>query len=215
MSHTIIIYPICSKEVSKRNADIVRANKEGLKLFCGKVCFGISRRRKEIKTPEQLKAEKAEYDRRRREEKREELKIKNKLYNESPAGRATQKRARQKRKQYHNEYCRRSDQREKERLRNRKKYGLTETKVCLCCGEEKQKIEFESFPVFPDKRLYMCRSCEEKDIQGLNITIREVLATIRASLVKTESTLKIKDIVIYPYLIEAHKYLLLLKRITR
>lgn len=111
MSHTIITCPICSKEVSKRNADIVRANKEGLKLFCGKACFGISRRRKEIKTPEQLKKEKAEYDRLYRKNNSKMLKKKKKAYYEENKSIILPKHKayRDIHMQRHVEYCRRPE----------------------------------------------------------------------------------------------------------
>lgn len=161
------------------------------------------------------KQKKAEYDRKRRAEKSEELKIKARLYNQSEAGRAMQKRARQKRKQYHNEYCRSKDQRKKERIRNRKKRGLTKLKVCLICNQEKEYIHFEAYKVFEDGRLYMCKDCEDKDQKDNGIIMRSLLGVIRTNLLKTKSTLKVSDICKYPYLVEANKYLLLLKRLTK
>lgn len=210
--------PICNNHYFKSTSHYNRAVKLNAKMYCSKACFSIGRKLefdKYLKTPEQLKEEKAQYDRVRRKEKREELKIKAQQYNQTAAGRATQKRSRQKLKQYHVEYCRKPEQRTKERLRNRRKKGLTELKTCLCCNQEKQRIEFEAYLIFPDKRLYMCKDCEQKDFNELNITLREVLATIRSVLVKTKSNLKVKDIAKYPYLIEAHKYSLLLKRLTK
>lgn len=170
------------------------------------------------KTPEQLKSEKAAYDKARRNGPlKEEIKsARRQYYHDNKETIAPKLKVyRDENMHKHVEYCRRPDQREKEKLRNRKKNGLTDLKICLCCGLEKQKIEFEAYLIFPDKRLYMCKECEDKDLTELNITTREVLQTIRSNLVKTKSVLNIKDIARYPYLIEANKYLLLLKRTTK
>lgn len=220
MATLSLICPICNKKYEKGVGHYNRAIKLNAKLYCSKPCSSIGRKLesdKHLKTPEQLKSEKAEYDREYREKNAERLKlVKAEEFKKDYAANPEKYRKRRKdRMPYHVEYCRKPDQREKERLRNRKKNGLTETKRCLCCKEEKQKIDFESFPIFPDKRLYMCKACEDKDLNELNITIREVLASMRASLIKSKSNLKISDMVKYPYLIDAHKYLLLLKRLTR
>lgn len=215
-----LICPICNKTYFKKTGHYNRAIKLGAKLYCSKDCFSIGRKLqsdKHLKTPDQLKAEKAEYDRQYRQKNSETIKIRKaeafkKDYTANPEKYREQ---RQKRMPYHVKYCRKPDQREKERLRNRKKNGLTEIKNCLCCSYDKQKIEFESYLIFPDKRHYMCKSCEEKDFKELNITTREVLATIRTSLIKSKSILTVKDIAQHPYLIEANKYLLLLKRLTK
>lgn len=56
------------------------------------------------RTKEELKKIKAEYDRKRRDELRDELKEQKRVYNQSPAGRATQKRNRQNMKEYRKKY---------------------------------------------------------------------------------------------------------------
>jgi len=163
------------------------------------------------------KQQKAEYDKKYRERKKDEIRLKKKLYSESENGRAMQKRQRQKKKEsgYHNEYCRKPEQREKERKRRHIRENKTDLKTCLLCNKQKQKIEFNSFPVFPDKRNYQCKGCEYKQQDELGLTTRNILQCIRSNLVKTKSNLKISDIVKYPYLIEANKYLLLLKQLTK
>lgn len=212
-----IICATCGKESEKSTGDYNWSVRRGLKLYCNRTCAGIGRRTLHLKTPEQLKAEKAEYDREYRKKNAERLKIEKAEWFKKDyyANLEKYRKQRQQRMPYHVEYCRKPDQRTKERLRNRKKNGLTKVKACLCCGEEKELINFESYLIFPDNRLYMCKDCEENDLNELGITTREVLQCIRTGLYKTESVLTIRDYTPYPHLIEAHKYLLLLKRLTK
>ena len=210
-----IICPICLIEHEKSTGHFNRAIKLGLNVYCGRVCAGIGRRDK--KSIEEKKLAKSEYDRLFRLKNKERDKPKKaayhkKVYAENPE---KFKQIRKAKQQWQNEYCRRKDQREKERLRNRAKNGLNQTKDCLICNENKQFVDFESYAIFQDGRHYMCKSCELKDIKELNIHTREVLQTLRSNLVKTKSNLKIRDMAKYPYLIEANKYLLLLKRQTK
>lgn len=62
----------CGKSVKRYVGYVNRAKKDGLKMFCGKKCFGLSRR--DGKTKEQKKAEKAKYDKEFRYYHREEIK---------------------------------------------------------------------------------------------------------------------------------------------
>jgi len=162
------------------------------------------------------KEEKREYDKKYRELKKEELDMKKRLYNQSDAGRLMQKKAREKRKisGYTNEYNKKPEQREKEKLRRHIRENKTLLKKCLLCNNEKQIIEFNSFPVFPDKRNYQCKECQYKQEIDLRLTTRQVLGCIRSALIKTESNLKVSDIVKYPYLIEVNKYLISLKKLV-
>lgn len=212
--------PICSKEYEKSVGHYNRAIKIGANIYCSKHCSSIGRKLlsdKHLKTAEQLKAEKAEYDKAYRKKNSERIK-KDKAekfaieYANNPDKFREQ---RKKRMPYHVEYCRKPEQREKERLRNRRKNGLTKLKTCLCCKEEKEFVHFEAYKIFPDGRNYMCKYCEIKEANELGITMREVLQTIRSGLVKHQSKLNIRDMVKYPYLIESHKYSLLLKRLTK
>ena len=165
-----------------------------------------------MKTKKELKAE---YDKEYRKRKSEEIKLKKKLYAQSEKGRAMQKRQREKRKEYHNAYCRTPEQREKEKKRRHIRENKIDLKICIVCNKEKQIIEFENFPVFPDRRNYQCKECEHKQQKELGLTTRNVLQCFRSGLIKSKSKLKISDIVKYPYLIEANKYLLLLKQLTK
>lgn len=211
-----LICYICNNKYEKSTGHYNRAMKLGLSVYCGKVCTGIGRRSN--KTEEQKKAEKSEYDKKRLNgDKREEILAKKKAYHQENREWINEKQKvyNKTRTDKHAAYCRQPEQRAKERIRNRKKAGLDKIKTCICCGLDKELIQFESFHVFPDKRLYMCKSCEEKDKLELNITMREVLANLRTSLIKSRSNLKVSDVCKHPYLIEAHKYLLLLKRLTK
>lgn len=163
------------------------------------------------------KEEKAEYDRKYRERKNEEIRLKKKLYAQSEKGRAMQKRQRQKRKEsgYHNEFCRKPEQRQKEKLRRYIRENKLTLKNCICCNNLKPIIEFNSFIVFPDKRNYQCKECQYKQEIELGLTTRQVLGCIRATLIKTESNLKVSDIAKYPYLIEAKKYSIILNKLTK
>jgi len=163
------------------------------------------------------KEQKAEYDRGYRLKNKERLKLLKSAYCKSEAGRLMQKKQRIKNKEsgYHNEFCRKPEQRQKEKLRRHIRENKTILRKCLLCDEEKQIIEFNSFPIFPDKRNYQCKECQYKQEKDLGLTTRQVLGCIRSVLVKTKSNLKISDIVNYPYLIESYKYLLSLKQLTK
>jgi len=163
------------------------------------------------------KQQKAEYDKKYRERKKEEIRLKKKLYCESESGRSMQKRQRQKNKEsgYHNEYCRKPEQREKERKRRHIREGKTDLKTCILCNNKKQKIEFNSFSVFPDKLNYQCKECEYNQQLELGLTTRNILQYIRSNLIKTKSNLKVSDVAKYPYLIEVNKYLISLKKLTK
>lgn len=100
----VIICPHCKKEVDLPTGQVNRSNKKKSPIYCGRVCSGLARRLN--KSEEQKKNEKAEYDKKYREERKEIIRIKKQEYNKTPAGRATQKRNRDKLKDYHKQYCR-------------------------------------------------------------------------------------------------------------
>lgn len=156
------------------------------------------------------KEKKAEYDRKRRLLKKDEIKAKKKAYNESPAGRAMQKRAREKKCQKkHNEYCKLPEQRQKERLRRRKRTGTDQLKYCLCCNSFKQKIEFQSARIFPDGYYYLCRECEKESFKTTNQSTR---SAIQAIVTLSDGKLTRQDVAKYPYFVECKKYLISLNK---
>lgn len=93
----------CGEDLNKSTGHINRAKKQGLKLYCNRTCAGMGRRAN--KTSEQKRKEKAEYDKKYREINSELIKNKTRIYNQSEAGRAMQKRSREKKKDYHKKYC--------------------------------------------------------------------------------------------------------------
>lgn len=99
-----VICEYCKKECERENGHVNRARKLGLKVFCNRKCAGLGRRVN--RTEEQDKEIKRVYDIEYRARNRDYRKERAKAYNESPAGRAMQKRNREKFKQSHLEYFR-------------------------------------------------------------------------------------------------------------
>jgi hypothetical protein len=94
----------CGKKVDKSTGHVNRSLKLGLKFFCNKICFGVSRR---VARTEEEKIEiKRLYDIEYRKKNNDRIKARMQQYNKSPAGRAMQKRNREKFKNSHLEYCR-------------------------------------------------------------------------------------------------------------
>jgi len=91
----------------KENGAVSRARKGGKRLFCDRKCFGLSRRQN--KTDEQKKAEKAEYDRQYRENNREMLKAKKAAYFQKTYDPIKAAIHRKTRSTAHAEYCRRPE----------------------------------------------------------------------------------------------------------
>lgn len=69
-----IVCPFCKCSVDRDLGDVNRAKKLGNPIYCSKKCSGLARRNN--KSIEQKKAEKAEYDRKYREKNDAELRIK-------------------------------------------------------------------------------------------------------------------------------------------
>ncbi len=160
------------------------------------------------------KDEKKEYDRLYRLKNKERIAVRKKLYNESPAGREHQKTQREKKKKsgYTNEYNKRPEQRLKEKLRRYKREGKNGFKKCIACEEHKQLMEFESWTVAPDGRCHICNDCEAEQREVLGCSTRNV---VTAMVMRPYTNLTRKDLCKHPYLIEANKYLILLKNITK
>lgn len=122
-----VICAHCGTEFEKKTGDVNRANKMGLRLFCGRICAGFGRRKN--RTIEENKRIKAEYDKEYRVKNRERINERTQDYNSSPAGRAMQKRNREKFKQSHLEYCRTEEYRNQykkpydQKYHAKKKYG--------------------------------------------------------------------------------------------
>lgn len=102
------ICPNCNKEYEGKSGYINRAIKLGVLKYCSRVCSGLARRIE--RTDEQKRAIKKAYDKiyHQTEKKKESARI----YNQTPAGRATQKRNRDQQKEDHLQYCRTPEYRE-------------------------------------------------------------------------------------------------------
>lgn len=90
----------CGNPFDKVTGHVNRARKLGLNIYCNRTCSGLGRRT----SKEEKKKVKSDYDRKRRNELADILKEKAKKYNASPAGRAMQKRNRDKFKENHRQY---------------------------------------------------------------------------------------------------------------
>ncbi len=160
------------------------------------------------------KEEKREYDIEYRLNNKGKISARNKLYCKSKSGREMQKRQREKNKEsgYTNAYNKRPEQRKKEKKRRYIREGKLGLKECLICEIYKSIMDFEYWDICPDKRSYLCKKCERQHQKELGCTTRNV---ITAMVTRPYTSLKRKDIAKYPYLIEANKYLILLKKITK
>lgn len=121
-----IICAYCGKAAEKKTGHANRAIKSGLRLFCGKECSGLGRRQN--KSTEQKKLEKAKYDNQYR--RRDYVKQKRHEYflRDYAANPEKYRKERQRRMQAHIEYCRQPEYREKKKEydrthRARKFYG--------------------------------------------------------------------------------------------
>lgn len=104
-------------KVSRAN----RADRDGAPLYCGRVCAGLARR--VPKTPEQKKAEKAAYDRTRREEHGDKMKAEKRAHYEANRTQILERMTvyRKQRMPQHVEYCRRPEYRAKKHEYDRKR----------------------------------------------------------------------------------------------
>ncbi|WP_299116869.1 hypothetical protein [uncultured Winogradskyella sp.] len=208
----------CNKDIEKQTGHVNRAIKNGNNIYCNRKCSGLGRRNG--KSKEQLKEEKRLYDKKYRENNLEKLKAKKKAYYDANA-KEIYKRNRVKKdndeaRAKHAEYCRRPDQREKEKINRYKRvYGedwQIQTKFCISCEQTKHIFEFESFPSFPDGRRHICNECEKYQNDVLKYSTKAAMQTMVS---RRYTKLTRWDISKHPYLIEAFKFSILLNKITR
>lgn len=106
----------CGRRNQKPSGSVNRARARGLSLYCDRVCAGLSHRKH--KTDEQKRAEKAEYDRRRRQQLGDRLNAEKRearlrlLASNPDLVRAREKVNRDANRGRHAEYCRRPEYRE-------------------------------------------------------------------------------------------------------
>ncbi len=116
--------PHCGNQVLKSIGHINRALKLGVPIYCSRVCSGLARRVN--RTEEEKKKIKADYDAKYRfTDKSKESK---KRYNQTPEGRATQKRNREQQKENHRKYIQSEEYRKwkqayDQKYHSKKKYG--------------------------------------------------------------------------------------------
>lgn len=162
------------------------------------------------------KEEKREYDKKYRDRNKELLKAKKRKYwhenKEAIKAKRRVRRDNDEARKRHAEYCRHPEQRHKEKIRRYIREGKTGVKTCLKCQKSKGIMNFECWLIMPEKRHYLCKECEKQDYNELGISTRYV---ITAMVNRRYTRLKRKDIGNNPYLIEANKYLILLKRLTQ
>lgn len=99
---TDMVCAYCKKDFKKRTAELKYFEKIGAckNYYCSRKCAGADR----IVPADAKKSAKAEYDRTYRAENFEKRKALNQAFNKTPAGRAMQKKAREKRKEYQKAY---------------------------------------------------------------------------------------------------------------
>lgn len=109
----------CRKQADKPSGQVNRARAEGLKLFCDRRCFGLSRR--QHKTKAQRIEEKRLYDIEYREKNRETLNAKKREYFQRTYDPVAAAAHRKTRMPYHVEYCRRPEYRVKKQSYDQKR----------------------------------------------------------------------------------------------
>lgn len=131
-SGTAIICPQCGQRAIKATGSVNRSRAKGAPIYCGKACSGIARR--DLRSDQQRRDAKADYDQRRREQLGEALleakraAYRNAVENDTNRLRASQKAQREQRREQHLSYCRTPNYREwksgyDRRHRAEKEYG--------------------------------------------------------------------------------------------
>lgn len=101
----------CGKPILGPASRVNRAVAAGLPLFCGRVCFGLSRRLVNPPTEAERKSAKRLYDERRRIEKSDEIKAWKRAYYQRTKNPERERINRAKTMHRHVEYCRRPEYR--------------------------------------------------------------------------------------------------------
>lgn len=104
-----VICPVCGKEFGAFKGEINRALKNGYVVRCSQACSGIARRNN--KTPEQKKIEKAEYDKQYRAQNLDWIKAKKKAHFKATYDPIKAAIKRKERMPQHIEYCRQPEYR--------------------------------------------------------------------------------------------------------
>ncbi len=206
----------CNKETIKTLGYYNRAVKKGMKMFCSRKCAFDSRRT----TKEEKIEVKRVYDIKYREKNLTKIKSNKKIYYETNKKEIYLKQRKRtdndEHRKKHAEYCCRPYQRAKEKV-NRYKRLLgsdwnNKTKFCIVCEKDKFILEFEHTPIYPDNRKHLCKECESEFQQETGYSTN---GAITAMVMRRYTNLTRQDIAEHPYLIEANKYLIILKQLTK
>lgn len=114
MSEVAFTCAYCGGQCSREARAVNRARREGMSLYCDRVCSGLGRRAAP-KTTTQKRAEKASYDREYRARNREELRAKKAAYYAENHDREKEREYRKRTMKRHVEYCRRPEYRVKKK----------------------------------------------------------------------------------------------------
>ena len=101
----------CGRQALKEAGGVNRARRQGMNLYCGRHCAGLSRRSEVEKTDDQKRAEKAAYDAEYRARNAEWIKARKAEHHTSTYDPVSAAVARKKRLPQHVEYCRRPEYR--------------------------------------------------------------------------------------------------------
>lgn len=118
MAKGLIFCAQCGFGVFIENGAIARAQRAGLRLFCGRECSGLARRKG--KTGDQKRAEKAAYDARRRVELADRIRAEKAAYYQRTRDPVKEAALRKERMPRHVEYCRRPEYKNWKRQYDRK-----------------------------------------------------------------------------------------------
>lgn len=130
----------CGQTAERKAGEVNRSVRSGRPLFCGKKCFGLSRRQN--KAALQRKAEKAVYDAQYRRVNGERLRAAKAAYHKRTYNPATARIKRKERASYHAEYCRAPSYRRwkatYDARRRAKKYGAFADAYTLLLAVERE-----------------------------------------------------------------------------
>lgn len=169
----------CGREFEKYTGQVNRARRSGYGVYCDRNCSGLGRRHG--RTIEEQKAIKAAYDREYRA-KHPERRIAQKIYERTPAGRASQKLNREKFKKLHLEYCRTEEYRKwkhdyDKKYHSKKKYGdFWEAAIIL--NEIEMIIAPEKYEIRKEKGTFNKSQKRKRAWNSLQQTLKKHYGTL-------------------------------------
>ena len=212
----IVNCDFCGNKVEKTVGHVNRSKKLNNNIYCDRECSGLGRGMSKKEKIENKRL----YDIQYRDKNNKKIANNKKKYyieNKKEIYKKQRKvRDNDESREEHAKYCRQPEQREKEKIRRwKREYGdnyAEKTKHCIACNEDKHIFEFQSFPVFPDGRRHICDDCEKFQEKEYGYSTR---GTMTAMVIRRYTNLTREDIAKHPYLIEANKFLILLKQLLK